>query len=35
VNAYGALTALVKTLLKRMQYRPDSSKASSPAPGST
>ncbi|WP_371330446.1 transposase [Streptomyces sp. TP-A0356] len=29
------LTALVKTRLKRMQYRPASSRASSPRPGST
>ena len=29
------LTVLVKTRLKRMQYRPGSSKASSPAPGLT
>jgi transposase len=29
------LTTLVKTRLKRMQYRPASSRASSPGPGST
>jgi putative transposase len=34
-RSIGQLTALVKTRLKRMQYRPGSSRGSSPAPAWT